>query len=636
MRLSSVAADGDDIYWIEGRPTEGGRDVLVRRSADGRIADVVPPGFNVRTRVHEYGGGAYVVDAGLVCCSSFADGRVYRVPGGGDEPEPLTPSGPWRYADPVIDRRRRRVIAVREDHTDPAREPVNTIVAISLESDAGSTARPDAVQVLTSGFDFYSTPRVSPDGTRLSWLCWNHPRMPWDGSEVWTAEVGADGALRDPQRVAGGPRESIYQPGWSPDGSLYFVSDRSGWWQLYRVDRFGLGSSETVPVLREAPPDAEFGRPEWTFGTTTWAFAGAGRIVVSYTMRGRWRLAVIDVESRTLRDLPTPFEPQAWLAASDTHAIAVAGSAREPDAVVAIDLASGRADVLRAVPAGGLDPSFVSVAEAISFPSAHGRIAHAFYYAPRHGSIAGPPGEAPPLIAMSHGGPTAAARATLDLRIQFWTTRGFAVIDVNYGGSSGYGRAYREQLNGTWGIVDVEDMIAAVRSLVAEGKADPHRSAIRGGSAGGFTTLAALTFHPGIFRAGASYYGVSDLEALARDTHKFEARYLDTLVGPYPAMRDEYRRRSPIHALDRLSCALILFQGLEDRVVPPDQSEMMADAVRRKGLPVAYLAFEGEQHGFRRAETNERCLESELAFYGAIFGFVPAGPIPPLAIDNLR
>ena len=373
----------------------------------------------------------------------------------------------------------------------------------------------------------------------------------------------------------------------------------------------------------------------WVFGTSTWAFAGPSTIVVSYTRAGAWRLATVDVGSGTLTDLATDLQPHEWLTASRAAAVLVAGSATHPDAVVRIDLASGRVKTLRAASSVQIDARDISVAEAIEFPTEGGRAAHAFYYPPRNKDVAAPEGERPPLMVISHGGPTSAARPTLDLQIQCWTSRGFAVVDVNYGGSSGFGRAYRERLNGQWGIVDVADVIYAAQYLAAHGKADRDRAVIRGGSAGGYTTLAALTFHPEVFKAGASYYGVSDLEALELDTHKFESRYSHSLVGPFPAARDLYRARSPIHFVDRLACPLILFQGLEDKVVPPNQSEMMADAVRAKGLPVAYLAFEGEQHGFRKAETNRRCLEAELYFYGAVFGFVPADPIPPVHIDNL-
>jgi dipeptidyl aminopeptidase/acylaminoacyl peptidase len=633
LRLGSVMVDRDDIYWLEGRPHENGRYALVRRTADGTIADVLSRDVNVRTRVHEYGGGAYAVANETICYVNFADQRVYR------SSQPLTPHGGWRYADLVIDSRRDRLICVREDHTQEGREPETTLVSIPL------SGGPHPGHVIASGFDFYSTPRLSQDGSMLAWLCWRHPHMPWDGTELWMAQVSESGELRNPRVVAGGDHESIYQPGWSPEGTLYFVSDRDGWWRLYRL-RAGSTKQDPAsvrprdpdevndpndpndpnvlePVLRPPPAHAEFGRPQWIFGTSTWAFAGRSQIVATYTLAGRWHLAIIDTASGIIRDIAPGIEPAEWVAATDTHAVLVAGSGSRPDALVKVDLATGTVESLRSASSMSIDPEFMSTREAIEFPAESGLTAHAFYYAPRNRDFFAPAGERPPLIVISHGGPTTATKATLDWQIQFWTSRGIAVVDVNYGGSSGYGRQYRERLKERWGVVDVADVIHAARFLVEQGKADGARLIVRGASAGGYTTLAALTFFPDVFKAGASYYGVSDLEALAVETHKFESRYLDSLVGPYPARKDLYRERSPIHFVDRLSCAMILFQGLEDKVVPPNQSARMADAVRAKGLPVEYLTFEGEQHGFRKAETIVRCLEAELSFYGKVFGFTP-------------
>ena len=635
VRLGSVAVDGDDIYWLERRPNEGGRSVLVRRRADGRHEELTPQGFNVRTRVHEYGGGAYIVASGNVYFSNFSDQRLYGVGSSGgsknqDPPDaasdlrPITPPGDWFYADFAFDSARRRLIAVREDHSRQGREPETTLVGIPL--DGGESAG----EVIASGYDFYSTPRVSPDGAQLVWLSWRHPQMPWDGTELWVADILSSGALSDARRIAGGPSESIYQPGWSPDGTLFFVSDRDGWWKLYRWE-----GSLSHAVITNAPRDAEFGRPQWIFETATWAFAGRSRIVVSYTRGGRWHLGLVNLASGVMSSLAPGLEPREWLIATATHAIVVAGSTRTSDAVRQIDLDTGEADTLKMAVPVDVESAYISEPEAIDFPTSRGLTAHAFVYSPQHPEYTGASGERPPLIVISHGGPTAATTARYDVAIQYWTTRGFAVADVNYGGSSGYGRPYRERLNGQWGIVDVEDAVNAARHLVTQGKADPQRLIIRGGSAGGYTALAALVFHPAVFKAAASYYGISDLEVLQSDTHKFEARYNDSLIGPYPEARDLYRARSPIHFVDRLSCALILLQGLEDKVVPPNQSEMMADAVRKKGLPVAYLSFEGEQHGFRKAATIVRSLEAELFFYGAVFGFTPADTIEPVPIDNL-
>ena len=668
LRLSAVTVQGDDIFWIEGRPSEEGRNVLVRRTPDGRTAEAVPAGFNVRTRVHEYGGGAYLLDGNTVYFANYADQRLYRVAIAEEAvPEPITTAGEWRYADCVLDRTRQRLICVREDHTQPNVEAVTTLVGVALDGGAGSGT------VLAAGYDFYSSACVSPDGSLLAWLCWRHPNMPWDGTELWIAEIAADGGLRHPVCVAGSVRESIYQPGWSPAGDLIFASDRDDWWRLYvlpqtalravglpgdveGVDATAAGARAVreaiVPVLADPPANAEFGRPQWIFGTATWRFATRDEMVVSYTSGGSWKLGTITCHAESidtgarggdaprrapsgvLREVPTTLEPDEWLATTATHAVLVAGSPTVADAVVTIELSTGATETLRASSTLTLPPSTIAAPQSLMFPTAPGMTAHAFYYPPCNPACEPLPGEAPPLIVIGHGGPIAAAHATLDLKIQFWTSRGFAVVDVNYGGSTGFGRAYRERLNGQWGVVDVADLIAAAQHLVRDGKADGARLAIRGGSAGGYTTLAALTMFPDAFAAGASYYGISDLELLVSDSHKFESRCLDILVGPYPAMKDVYRARSPIHHVDRLSCPLILFQGLEDKVVPPNQSEAMAAALRAKGQPVAYLAFAGEQHGFRKAETIVRSQEAELYFYGAVFGFTPAEAIEPVVIDN--
>jgi dienelactone hydrolase len=607
LRLSAVAVDGDNIYWLEGRPTEGGRIALVMRSADGRIEDVTPRDMNVRTRVHEYGGGAYAVADGVVYFANFQDQRVYRTAAGaqasGIAPQPVTPEGQCFYADLTIDRQRQQLICVREDHT-PGDDPINTLVRIPVGGE------PTAGEILAEGYDFYSTPRLSPDGSRLAWMAWRHPQMPWDGTELWIAEVTPEGTLANAQQIAGSKTESIYQPGWSPDGVLYFVSDLDGWWKLYRA----RGDS-IEPVVRNPPAAAEFGRPQWVFGTATWAFADPDRIIAACTRAGRWQLVSVHVHTGLLTALPTEVAPLEWIVATPQHVVLVAGSHDRPDAVVRLDLTRFYLEELRRASVVDIDAAYISTPEPIEFPTDQGRTAHAFFYAPRNKNFVAPRGDRPPLIVISHGGPTTAAKATLDLMIQFWTSRGFAVADVNYGGSSGYGRDYRQRLTGEWGIVDVADIVHVAHHLVTQGKVDVRKLIVRGGSAGGYTTLAALTFYPGVFAVGASYYGISDVEVLARDTHKFESRYLDTLIGPYPEMKDVYRARSPIHHVDRLACALILFQGLEDKVVPPNQSAMMAEAVRAKGLPVEYLTFEGEQHGFRRADTIVRALEAELAFY---------------------
>ncbi|MFQ5700208.1 MAG: S9 family peptidase, partial [Myxococcota bacterium] len=501
------------------------------------------------------------------------------------------------------------------------REARNEIVRLPADG-------PGPVTVIASGHDFVSYPRLSPDGERLAFTSWEHPRMPWDGTELWVVEEAGEAGIGAPERVAGGPTESIYQPAWSPSGALHFVSDRSGWWNLYRHE-----SSGDVAL---APACAEFGRPQWTFATTTYAFLADGRIACTWIADGRDHLGVIAPGDGAPREVETPFTSFGGPAplGSGSRVALVAASAREAAAVVVIDVDTGEVEEVRRSQDRPLERAYVSVPEAIEFPTSGDRSGHALFYAPTHPELEGPPGERPPLLVVSHGGPTGAASSAQNIAIQFWTSRGIAVVDVDYGGSTGHGRAYRERLRDQWGIVDTADCIAAARSLVERGRADGGRLAIRGGSAGGFTTLCALTFHD-LFRAGASYYGVADLEALARDTHKFESRYLDSLVGPYPAARERYRERSPIHHAERLSCPLLLLQGDEDAIVPPAQAEVMVAALRKRRLPHAYLLFPGEQHGFRRAETIVRALEAELSFYGQILGFEPAGPIEPIQIANL-
>lgn len=618
--LGQIALDGDDIYWIESRPAEGGRYTLVRRRA-GATEEIVPAPFNVRTRAHEYGGGAYLVHRGTIYFSNFTDQRLYRLAEGG-APMPITPEsgGALRYADAVMDTRRNRLICVREDHRPVGREPVNTIAAVAADGDAAGG------QVLASGHDFYAAPRLSPDGARLAWLAWHHPNMPWDGTELWLADLDGDGAPVNARQIAGGPRESIFQPEWSPDGVLYFVSDRTGWWNLYR---WRDGEAEAL-----RPMEAEFGEPQWTFGQRTYAFISPLRIICAYAKDGAEHLALLDTDSGDWREVASPYTAIGGVCADERQVVFHAGAPDRFAAIVRLDLASGAFTVLKQASDLPLDPGYISVAQPIAFPTEGGQTAYGFFYPPRNRDFAAPEGERPPLLVMSHGGPTGATSSALSLKIQFWTSRGIAVLDVNYGGSTGYGRAYRERLNGQWGIVDVDDCVNGARYLAQQGLVDGARLMITGGSAGGYTTLCALTFRD-VFKAGTSYYGVSDAEALARDTHKFESRYLDNLIGPYPERRDLYIQRSPVHFADRINAPLILLQGLEDVIVPPSQSEAMFAAVRAKGLPAAYVAFEGEQHGFRKAENIKRALEAELYFYGRVFGFTPADPIEPVRIENL-
>lgn len=619
--VSQPVIDSSDVYWLETRPTDAGRAVIVKLSEDGEIRDVIPPPYNARTRVHEYGGGDYAVRDGVVYFANFSDQRLYEQRGEAP-PRAITPVGEFRYADAVIDQERRRLICVREDHSVAGREAVNTLTSVDLSGPE------TAGQVLVYGNDFYSSPRLSPDGSRLAWLTWNHPNMPWDGTELWVGELGNDGLLSTSQRLAGGPRESIFQPEWSPDGRLYFVSDRTGWLNLYRMD-----SSGEVEALCEMP--AEFGIPAWGFGLSTYAFESAQRIVCTYIQDGIFRLALLDTTSKKLEAIDCSYSDIPYVRASAGQAVMRAGSPTEASAIVKLDLETRRFSMLRRSANLKIDPSFFSIPRPVEFPTEEGLTAYGFYYPPANGDYRAPEGELPPLLVKSHGGPTAAATTALSLRTQYWTSRGIAVLDVNYGGSTGFGREYRERLNDKWGIVDVDDCANGARYLVGRGEVDGDRLMITGGSAGGYTTLCALTFRD-TFNAGASHYGVSDAEALAKETHKFESRYLDGLMGPYPEKREIYIERSPINFTERLSCPVIFFQGLEDKVVPPNQAETMVDALREKGIAVAYFPFEGEQHGFRQAKNIKRSLDGELYFYSRVLKFELAEPVEPVEIYNLK
>ncbi len=617
--LSEVRLDGDDIYWLESRPHEAGRRVVVRHAPGrGSDEDINPDPFNVRTRVHEYGGGAWCVSAGVIYFSHYADGRLYRMERGGHWPYPLTPEGSWQYADGFIDTRRRRWIGVREEHGSGA-EPENTIVSIDMDH-GWLTGDPEdhSCLVLASGHDFYSSPQLSPDGRWLAFLAWDHPNMPWTGTGLYVLQLAQSGKpVGDPIQVAGGERESIFQPAWAPDGSaLYFVSDRSGWWNLYR-------QKSRSPIEALAPMEAEFGQPQWVFGMSTYAFAVNGRIVCSYVSKGLGHLAAIDLQSGALTPLDVPWTDISSVRARGNRLVFRGGSATKPGSVVVMNIDTQATEVVKQSTSIADDPDlakYFSEVEAVEFPTADDKTAFGLFYPPFNPDYIAPESDRPPLVVKCHGGPTAAASSALDLPTQYWTSRGFAVLDVNYGGSTGFGRQYRERLDSNWGIVDVDDCINGARYLTERGSVDGARCVITGGSAGGYTVLAALTFRD-FFKGGASHYGVGDLAALARDTHKFESRYLDSLVGPYPEREDLYRERSPIAHAERLSAPVVFFQGDEDMVVPQSQTELMVEALRKKGTPVGYLLFTGEQHGFRKAENIKRALDVELYFYAInVFG----------------
>ena len=657
IRLSQTmyGPDGKTLYWLEGRPQEGGRQVLVRLDEKRHLQEVNPAPLNVRTLAHEYGGGAFTV--GLyqgretVFFCNFADQRLYsRVPGEKSEPTVVTSAGRMRYSDLVLDESRSRLLCVVEDHTgtedindtvenllpeiaEMAVEPINYLASVEPRGDAEA-------MMLTCGYDFFAFPRLSHDGKRLAYMAWKHPNMPWDESVLFTAEVGADGSLSNHRKVAGGPDVSVFQPQWGKDGTLYFVSDESGYWQLKAIRDFF--TMDVLDITPEAFKTCEFGQPMWVFGQSTYAVVD-DEIIAAANDRGLWQLLRIKVRfegedgigyvcHEEVEVLSSPYTEFAYLTAGRGRVAMLAGAAGTANTVVEYDLTSGKFEELRSSSTVPVDSGYLSCAEVLEFPTGGGRTAFAFYYPPTNRDFQPQEaGQLPPLIVKCHGGPTGAASSLFSLALQYYTSRGFAVVDVNYGGSTGFGRAYRKRLNGNWGIVDVEDCANAVKYLVEQGKVDGNRVAITGGSAGGFTVLSALTFTD-VFKAGASHYGIGDLEALVRDTHKFESRYLDNLVGPYPFSKQVYQARSPIHHTEKLSCPVIFFQGLEDKVVPPNQAEAMVKALKAKNIPTVYIAYEGEQHGFRKAENIICTLESELAFFLTVFGIKHEHPIAPLSL----
>jgi dipeptidyl aminopeptidase/acylaminoacyl peptidase len=630
--LSEPWLDGDDAYWLEGRSAEGGRRTLLRHGLDGRTVELTPMPFRVGTRVHEYGGGSFAASDGRVVASSQADGRVWRLdPEGVADPVALTPEGPWRYADLWFDPRLPRLYAVRETHDEERpNDPllvVNELVALALDGSDGLG------RVLVSGPDFVAGARPSPDGRLLAWLEWDLPDMPWDSVRLRVAGVREDGSLGDARTVAGGPGTSVVQAAWSPAGVLHAVSDESGWWNLYAFDG---PDGPDGPMSNLAPMDAELGDPAWVFGRSSYAFAEDGGILAVARRDGRDGLVRIGPGGEAT-PVDTPFTEFDGLRIAGPAAIAVAAGPHEGGVVLRLDPATGEPrGVLARSLTVPLDASVLPEAEAIAFPTAGGATARALYFAPANGGYRAPDGELPPLIVLSHGGPTGAASSALSLDRAFFTSRGIAVVDVDYRGSIGYGRPYREALQGQWGIADVEDCVAAARYLVDRGDVDPARLAIRGGSAGGYTTLAALTFQPDVFAAGISHYGIADLELIHRDGHKFESRYDEGLIAPWTEEgRQVFRDRSPIHFLDRVRAPVLIFQGLDDRVVPPSQLDAMVAAFTERGIPHVAMTFEGEGHGFRKAETKRATYRAELAFLGRVLGFVPADGIEPLELPGL-
>jgi len=637
LRLGQTQYDNDDLYWIEGRPTEGGKQILVRREKNGTITDVSPRGFNVRTLVNEYGGAPYLVRNGRVFCSNYSDQVVYQInPDANaavDERRiPLTPEGEYYFADFEYDSNRHRLLFVCEDHSDPTRQPVTTINVVATAKSGEKSTR-QKMEILVSGNDFYSNPRFSPDGKLLAWISWDHPNMPWDGTALWMAEVGENGTLMKHRKIAGADDESVMQPVWSPNGDLLFISDRLGWWNIYALPN----PTKNLNPVALFEKNSDFATPQWVFGLSNYCFTGERTLAATFFENGKWQLALIQLDalSKTKNTtlIPSDLTEMGYLTTNGSKIAMVAGSPTQQSAVVDLKLDDLSFEVVKASNTAPIAQRYTSIPKAIEFPSERNLIANAYFYPPYNEDYVAPEGELPPLLLTVHGGPTSASSNSLDLAIQYWTSRGFAVMDVNYAGSSNYGRQYRQRLTLNWGLVDLEDCQNAAKFAARQGWVDPKRMAITGGSAGGYTALCALTFSD-VFAAGSSHYGVSNLETLLHDTHKFESRYLDRIVGPYPAYKQIYQNRSPINNVEKLSRPIIFFQGLDDKVVPPAQTETMVAAMRSRKIPFSYLSFEGEGHGFRKAENIRRTIDAEFLFYSKIFGFEPAESLEAIEIEN--
>lgn len=615
VRFMGVEAAGGSVYILEQRPQEGGRTALVRMQG-GKFEELLPLPLNARSRVHEYGGGSVLVAPHAIYFSNDRDQQLYQRSQQGTIAR-LTAEKNSRFADGTYDPTRNLLYYVMEIHGEVPGEVENCLVAIDPKN--GNVVR------IAEGADFYAAPRVSPDGRYLAYYDWNLPDMPWDQSKLHVAELDGDGRLTNDRIVAGGADESISQPSWGPDGNLYFISDRSGWWNLYREKG---GQIEAL-----CPMEAEFCSPQWTFGETNYVFWGTDRIVCVYSQLGFDYLAEIPLNGGKAHPIKSPYLSIDSLSIADDSLYFIGAGPAIPAVLVRYDLKKKKWETIKKSRELKVDPAYFSLPVQIEFPTENGLTAHAFHYPPKNPEFKAPPKELPPLLVLSHGGPTSQASPAFNLAIQYWTSRGFAVVDVNYGGSSGYGRAYRDRLNGNWGVVDVDDCVNAARYCVKKKWADQKRLAIQGGSAGGYTTLAALTFRD-LFGAGASYFGVSDLVAMATFSHKFEARYFDKLVGPYPQEKELYLARSPLYHVDQIRCPIILLQGAEDAIVPPSQSEKMYESLVKRGIPTAYLLFDGEQHGFRRAANIKRALEATAYFYSKIFNFPLADKVEPVEIEN--
>jgi dipeptidyl aminopeptidase/acylaminoacyl peptidase len=615
--LGQIQIDQNQIYWTEGRPSETGRTALMNWSTRAGSSELSQASHDIRTRAHEYGGGAFTTQNGRKFYIQNSDQQVYELLEDGNSNK-ITNAEKFRYADAVVDENRNLIYVVGEDHSNPD-DIQNVILRVSLD---GSGKQ----DIIASGHDFYSNPEISPDGQQLLFLAWDHPNMPWDGTQLWLSDLDESGNIENLQVIAGGAEESIFQPLWDPNGNFYYISDKSGWWNIYEY------SAEDHRCLLSK--DAEFGLPQWVFGMSTYAVLGPGRLVSTYRDLNGSHLILIDAQKNEWVEIDVPYSDIDQVRGSGKLIAFIGSSADRSSEIVVMDIESNEKYVLRCSSENDMESKNISRPELITFEPRPGEATYGWYYPPTNSAFEAPADEKPPLIVLSHGGPTSYSPGSFSPIKQYWTTRGFAIVDVNYSGSTGYGREYRKRLNGNWGIRDVEDCAAAALHLVEEGKVDSNRLFIKGGSAGGYTTLTALTFMD-VFKAGASYYGVGDLESLAKDTHKFESRYLDKLVGEYPKEKRLYQDRSPINHTDQLDCPVIFLQGLDDPVVPPNQAEKMLAALKVKGIPVAYIPFEGESHGFRQASTIVKAIESEFYFYTKIFGIEPADSLEAIEIFNL-
>lgn len=618
--LDEVRIHPSGIYWIEKRPSEKGRCAIVRTNPD-TSDDYLPGPYSARSRVHEYGGGAYcVTDLGIFFVSDD-DQCIYHLSNNNHSPIRITHTKHLRYADIIIDYHRNQLICVCEDHSASSDEPVNKLVAVRLATGELIT--------LCSDYDFYSNPRLSPDGKKLAWLCWNHPNMPWDGTELWSANIDTSNLLVDSNNIAGSNSISIFQPEWSEEGVLHYISDESGWWNLYQYDNTPQQLTHTK---------FEFGLPQWVFAQSSYTLINKHEILCTFIDEGEGRLGIYDKRTGKLRTVNTPWTSFSSLRSLGNACVFIAASKKTFPEIVSVDFKELYKEkpcplTIKSSVNTKFNESYYSYGQKIHFTTRNDLSAFAIYYAPVNHDFHPDNNEKPPLIVLTHGGPTAMVGSSLDMRKQYWTSRGFALLDVNYSGSTGFGREYRERLNYNWGLSDAEDCCDAALYLTSQGLADPERLIIKGSSAGGYTVLCALTFH-NVFSAGASYYGIGNLESLVADTHKFESRYTDKLVGRYPDMKDIYQQRSPLFHVDQLNCPIIFFQGTDDKVVPKEQAEKMFEALRKKGIAVTYLPFNGEQHGFRKSETIKLALDAELAFYSKIFNLNREDDID-ITIENI-